>query len=374
MTRKNRKHGDGATVNFGTEDTRNALEKQVFDEYRHRTSMVKTIVILAVICGFLSIIMTLGNAGRINEAIGKAESVTTQTNSEQPGKSVALQNVNAWLTGNATPFPAGVTNIMWDGAVKTADYTDNASTTPVRVQNWVHTFEFTDSNGIVRRVSQIAVIRDGVASAPNEPSILPPDAAPKSSGQSTKPNGHLNLDNSNTLDNLIKTWAKAYVGKDMNAFTVLISDPDAEHVYQPANIGVFENVSQNWAVWQTKPDGNDDDKARNGYAVVSVTIGFRPYTDDEQAAQTPQTAHTTMTLLVKDPRSGSAKIVDWGPDGMIDTLEPYANALSKSSVAASVGDDDTQDDANTATGTTGDAPSDTDPASTPTPQPTGDPQ
>mgnify|MGYP006922391553 CR=1 FL=1 len=49
----------------------------------------------------------------------------------------------------------------------------------------------------------------------------------------TLPAWYLSLDNSNTLDNLIKTWAKAYVGKDMNAFTVLIADPDTNHIYQP---------------------------------------------------------------------------------------------------------------------------------------------
>lgn len=350
MGRNGKKHGNNTAVNFGTEDTRNALEKQVFDEYKHRASIVRTIIILAVIFGFLSIIMVLGNAGRINTAIAKAESLSAHAGNEQPGKSVALRNVNAWLTGNSTPFPAGVSNIMWDGAVKTADYTDNATTTPVNVQHWVHTFEFTDHDGNVRRISQITVIRDGVASAPNDPSILPPDATPKTSGQSTKPNGYLQLDDATILDNLIKTWAKAYVGKDMNAFTVLIADPDTNHVYQPANIGVLENVAQNWAVWQTKTDGGDKDKATSGYAVVSVTIGFRPYTADDsdnQEGRTPQTAHTTLSLLVKDPQSGSAKIVDWDSDGMIDTLKPYANALSKDNVSMSATDD--EDDTDTTT-------------------------
>ena len=36
-------------VDFGTEDTRNTLEKQVFDEYKRRTSVVKIIIILAVL-------------------------------------------------------------------------------------------------------------------------------------------------------------------------------------------------------------------------------------------------------------------------------------------------------------------------------------
>ena len=49
MGRTRRKHGSGAAVDFGTEDTRNTLEKQVFDEYKRRTSVVKIIIILAVI-------------------------------------------------------------------------------------------------------------------------------------------------------------------------------------------------------------------------------------------------------------------------------------------------------------------------------------
>lgn len=390
MARSKRKHGNDNAVVFGDKDTRNTLERQVFDEYRHRASMTKTLIILAVIAGFLSIIMVMGNTGRLNTAIAKAESISAHSGNEQPGKSIALKNVNAWLTGNNTPFPGGVTNIMWDGAVKTAEYTENSTTTPVKVQQWVHTFEFTDHDGNVRRVSQNTIIRDGVASAPSDPSILPMDAAPRTTGQSTKPNGYLTLDDSTTLDNLIKTWAKSYVGKDMNAFTVLIADPDTDHVYQPANIGTLENVGQNWAVWQTKPDGGNDDKVRGGYAVVSVTIGFRPYTSDtgdkttngdDTTGRTPQTAHTTLSLLVKDPQSGSARIVDWGSDGMIDTLKPYANALSKSVVTATGtsadDEDDTGDTGEVATtpdtqGTPGDAPT-TDPTATPTPTGTGTP-
>ena len=53
------------------------------------------------------------------------------------------------------------------------------------------------------------------------------------------------------------------------------------------------------------------------------------------------TVKTNITVLVKNPTSGNAKIIDWGADGSVRTLRPYANALNKSDVTSANSDDET---------------------------------
>ena len=53
------------------------------------------------------------------------------------------------------------------------------------------------------------------------------------------------------------------------------------------------------------------------------------------------TVKTNITVLVKNPTSGNAKIIDWGADGSVRTLSPYANALSKNDVTSANSDDET---------------------------------
>lgn len=48
------------------------------------------------------------------------------------------------------------------------------------------------------------------------------------------------IDQAASFQNVVNAWAKAYIGKDSNAFTVLVGDPNSEHAYQPAAIGTFK--------------------------------------------------------------------------------------------------------------------------------------
>ena len=82
------------------------------------------------------------------------------------------------------------------------------------------------------------------------------------------------------IQNVVNAWAKAYIGKDSNAFTVLVGDPNSEHAYQPAAIGTFKNVSINWLV-ECDKNGQSVPKEQSSdtppYAAASISITFEPY-------------------------------------------------------------------------------------------------
>lgn len=58
----------------------------------------------------------------------------------------------------------------------------------------------------------------------------------------------------------------------------------------------------------------------------TVPIGSDTSSSDNTGGSTVK---TNIAVLVKNPTSGNAKIIDWGADGSVRTLGPYANALSK---------------------------------------------
>lgn len=353
---KRRHQTQPEAVNFDEVKNDNQIELDAIKECRNRTKLWRILIIVACVCAPISLLICMGNTATIDDAVTEAQAVNANMTVDKPGKNAALQSINTWLTGSNSPFPSGTSNLTWDGAQKTSDYMESSGDSSVSVQTWVHTFSFTDSTGSVRRVTQNTMIRDNVANAVGTPSILPEDPTTTSSSNegNSAPQGYRSLDNASQLDALVTTWAKSYVGKDVSAFTVLVADPDTNHVYQPANVGTFDNAAINWGVWQ---DQNADGENNGTYAVLNVTITFKPYATtntsaDDQSQHQTQSASTELNLLVSNPTLGSAKIVDWGGSGQVSNLEPYANALPKSIVnsASSSGSDDTDPDATASSG------------------------
>ena len=185
-----------------------------------------------------------------------------------------------------------------------------------------------------------------MATAVGEPTVLPLKASGAGGAQSYTPSGYSRIDQASSFQNVVNAWAKAYIGKDSNAFTVLVGDPNSEHAYQPAAIGTFKNVSINWLV-ECDKNGQSVPKEQSSdtppYAAASISITFEPYAamqdSSDKGSDTSSsdntggsTVKTNITVLVKNPTSGNAKIIDWGADGSVRTLSPYANALSKSDV------------------------------------------
>ena len=78
---------------------------------------------------------------------------------------------------------------------------------------------------------------------------------------------------------MVSAWSKAYIGKDSNALTVLVGDPNSDHMYQPASLGSYLNSSLDWLVQCTK-DGKTVDKQNKSdnpeWAAASVSISFKP--------------------------------------------------------------------------------------------------
>lgn len=127
---------------------------------------------------------------------------------------------------------------------------------------------------------------------------------------------------------MVESWSKAYLSTDSNALTVLVSDPNSEHAYAPAGLGEWVSSSADWMVASTSSGEPASDKeAQNpDYAIAQISINFKP-TGSERA-----TVGTQMLVLVKNPTSGSARIVDWGSNGAVTTLRPFAHAVDKTMI------------------------------------------
>lgn len=287
--------------------------------------------------------------------------------SEKPGRQAALQNVNKWMSGTDSPFQSGYSNLWWNNAelvdTVTAASTGDSTTT----QYWSHSMSFTDkSDGSTRDVTQLIAIKDGICTPVGSPTILPmqPQSGDTSSGYS--PNQNAPIDQPSTLANTVTTWAKAYVGKDRDTLTVLVADPNTDHAYQPAAVGTLKNASVNWLV-ACDEHGNIPSEKVEGtpkYGAAGVTIQFTPYSaasNDPNGGSGPVSSTSTMniTLLIENPTTGSARIVDWGADGAVRKLAKYSNALDKNQLMADSKTDET--DSATNSSVTGDGGATADP-------------
>ncbi len=155
-----------------------------------------------------------------------------------PGKGVALRAVNSYLRSEQTPFLKGVEDLSWDSAAKVSSGKDGEGK---MVGYWSHRFTFVAlPDRVTRKVAQLVSVSDGVAQAVGSPSLLPLDAGSVSAGQVAAPANYTAIQQSDTLKNVVDSWAEAYVGGDRSKLTVLVADPSggSSHVvdWEPAGV------------------------------------------------------------------------------------------------------------------------------------------
>ena len=339
------KNNNNQPAMFGQENTDDQIEWQAIREARnaHHVSAITVILIVSIIMSMLSIMISLKSSGNIQLLAGNIQTILDAKRDDNPGRDVALENVNSWLAGDSTPVPNGFSNLSWVTCNKVQDSGNG--------ELWSHEFDFTDKRtGMTRTVSQLVLVGKSSSTAVGEPTIFPSAATGSASTSSnSSPAGYKDMDGQDAVKNVVSQWAKAYVGSDSTSLTVLVGDPKTSHAYKPAGLGTYKSSSVNWAVWCTR-NGKPAEKG-SGYAAVSVSITFTPKYDapettgvDGGQSGQPQIsdATTRLTVLVAKPTSGAAKVVDWGADGSLKTLRPYSQAVSGSS--ASVDDSDDSSD------------------------------
>lgn len=340
-------------VKFGETLSEEEIARRALKERaKGRSHVWRNTIIIFILVAALSCVISLRGINLIQNVAGAVNEMIS-SNDDQPGREEAIRNVNEWLTDDSTPFPDGIANLQWVDATHVGDR-DNASETEAL---WSHRFTFTDlRTGETRTVAQLVSVSGDVAAASGNPSILPGKPAGSADSSSSAPDGYPTLTQSNSLTNAIQQWAKAYVGENSDSLTVLVADPNADHGYQSAGLGTFENVTLNWAVWTHDPeDANAEPEEDSGWGAVSVTVSFTPVSETREEDDPTSNASTTLTLLVENPGSGSARVVDWGADCDLDALSPYAQAVDRADVTSN---DDEDEDARSANGKGVDAGSD----------------
>lgn len=340
-----------------TEDKRkNEVELTAIKRAMRNTRWWKVFITVFMIAGIVAPVISIRAISTLQDMGSMLSAKYKEISVDKPGKQAALASVNKWLDTNKGPFRYGTTNLLWDSATKVGSSDEDTGTGKEHTDWWSHQFSLTDlSDGSTRDVTQLISWKNNVATAVGEPTVLPLKASGAGGAQSYTPSGYSRIDQASSFQNVVNAWAKAYIGKDSNAFTVLVGDPNSEHAYQPAAIGTFKNVSINWLV-ECDKNGQSVPKEQSSdtppYAAASISITFEPYAamqdSSDKGSDTSSsdntggsTVKTNITVLVKNPTSGNAKIIDWGADGSVRTLSPYANALSKSDVTSANSDDET---------------------------------
>ena len=327
-----------AGVDFEEKERKNAIEFDALKRARANTRLWRIILPVFAILGVLAIIVAAQSMNAVRSMGTELGSRYSELAEEKPGKEAALQAVNAWINKS---FPSGADNLWWDTAVKVGEDVETGKEgDEVTAEYWSHRLSFTDlSDGTTREVTQLVEISEGVATPMGDPTVLSKEATGVSTTSIYKPQGYNALDQSESLTGVLGSWASAYVGNDVQALTVLVSDPNASHAYQPAAVGRFDNVSINWLV-ECDKDGKPVPKKERSddpaYGAASITIRYRPYQpkQEEDAPDTNTSGSMNITVLLSDPMRGSAKVVDWGADGSMDTLHPYSQALSNKALQA----------------------------------------
>lgn len=348
---KAKQNPDNETDLFADEkERRDEIELTAWKKALKNTRKWKIVVVLFVCTGIVAPMISVRAINTLNEMGTYLTEKYKDISEDKPGKQVALQAVYSWLDDDNGAFQYGYANLWWNGANEvsstTSDDSDKSGT-----QYWSHQMSLTDkSDGSTRDITQLVSVTDGVATAVGTPTVLPKAATSASGSDSYRPDGYVQLDQTASLTNMVGAWAKAYVGKDANALTVLVGDPDSDHAYQPSSLGVYQSSQLDWLV-QCNRDGTatgKDDKSDNPeWAAANVRISFRPYekkvdaTDGSDAeAKSVGNVDISVTVLIHNPTRGSAKIVDWGASGSLTTLTPFSNAVDRSLITSTTSDDE----------------------------------
>ena len=369
-TRKGKHQNDDGFFTTET-DRRLDIERQAIRLSVGRMRGWRIALALFATAALLSPVICMRQYTAMTQIVDIINDRMADTDTDTPGKQAALEAVASWLDSSA-PFRSGTANLWWDSATKADGQTGGDAGS-----YWSHRLTFTDlSDGSTREVTQLVLVDGAVSTPVGSPTILPKAVTGSSSGATYTPDGYTRIDQSASLTNAVESWAKAYVGKDRNAFGVLVGDPNPDHAYQPAMVGRYAGSSVNWLVecdehgGQVDKDHSQDDP---DYGCASVTITFTPYqpaTTQDDATPSTGGASMDVTVLVSQPTKGSARIVDWGANGLTATLSPYANAIDKTLLNGTGSDNDDEDAGGDDTATADDTTADGTPADAAQPDPT----
>lgn len=329
-------------------------------KYRKGTLFWRILIPASAVISITSLIVGIGMSNDISTVVDYVKEQLEGQSKVSPGKTEAVRAVWQWTTRSQNqPFPDGVSDITWNSAAKVGEYTDTDGDGG-QVELWSHQLSAIDnSDGSVVTLYQLVSVENDVPLAVGSPTIMGrsqtnSDNTSSQSNTSMKPpSGYMTFTAPSSLDRILTQWAKAYVSGDSSAFTTLVADPNTHHYYQSANLGKFYSENTNWSV-STKPAVKTSDSDKNvdpapEYAAASITIGFTVSheTDEKDSSgnNVVKTSNctTTLTVLVKNPVSGSAKVVAWGPDGDIAGLKAYSNWVDKSSLNDSSSSTDSDD-------------------------------
>jgi len=320
-------------------------------------------VILAPIA-LLAVIVVAGSARS-----PKAPSPAPAPSVSSRGRTVATQELDAWLAETPSPLP-GATVLSWDGARTISPEkstqknkggllggsgggTQNRSVWVTEIDTFTlvvpPTKKATSVVSEATPVLQASVYQASVAVA-LDPSgtgaVAMGGASITKEPQTTTsqwftggPWPGITSSNavSSAVQEAINGWVDAYTGGNAAALSLAVGDTDSAHTYVPLSGVQSAAATVVAAAPRIAPNSQVPITARAARTanptaeIVEITLAIRwngeptppPGTQGQSAAP-----KTTMDLLVERANTSAPVVVAWGPQGTGPTLVPYQNAVT----------------------------------------------
>jgi len=237
-----------------------------------------------------------------------------------PGRPEALRTVQEWLTSTAQPIPFASAPV-WAGSEPLEQIPDETKP-PYEV--WLHKFEITTKEVVYVASVPVGVSGDTIA-------VL---AAPSLESKPTVINTYMLLSwpgtvitpRTETIENTVATWVRAYLGGDPVALLQVTGDPDLSHGYLPLAGYELDTVAVTDTAYPINViQGVQQTDVMLARASFTVTSKYGAAVVNENEHLAPVTIEMDLLLWAAD--TATPQVVAWGPAGSGTLLTAYQNAV-----------------------------------------------
>lgn len=271
------------------------------------------------------LLVTVGNA---QAEPPRQQTVSSVTVNSSAGKAAAMTAINRWLSRDPSPLPGGRV-LGWDGytSSKVAS-TKTSSGGTIEIHRFTLAAERGEDVVLYDSTVEVTVLKNGIASVPSSPTLLPRLDGTDSTTTSTDVwPGWTTATATEAIDSAVSAWAEAFTSGDPDALRLAIGDKSAKRGYIPFSGVNAGNVRATSVAYKAAPDAPASDKPGTVIARVEFSLLWQGH--GVKDAQAPAASYD---VLIVDAASASPRIVAWGGPGSGPSLKPYQNAVRASLV------------------------------------------
>lgn len=301
--------------------------------------VIRITLVLALVTTVLSFL-----ALAFNFNTDSTDNTTSVDVTNPPGRSVAWQTVNEWITGNTALHGGKV--LSWDSATQQqwTDLDRDSDGQHPDYQLWTHTFTLTKDARFYETSVKVAVsdvLGERVIAGPSLMERAPSD---DTFGSVSGWPGLVSATVTQPVTEAITQWASLYTGSDPTQLRLATGDPNTSHSYQPLTGAAGATAEIDWSAIFPSGEGEPD---KTDVMVVQTRLLVPPSGDALTADPDAKPVTITFDVRVENADTASPRVVAWGGPGSGPTLRAYQNAVDSSRVNSPEPTPDTTEPATT---------------------------